>query len=180
MIYLFRIISNEDQEFYRDLVIEGSDTFLDFHDAIQQDLGYDPSQLASFFITNEHWEKQREITLIDMMQDPEQVAITMDQATIDGFITEATQRMIYVFDFFAERAFFIELLEQSDQASPRNTPFIGHAQGKAPLQLSPDNLMDDSDSDSAPDEYDLEECMNDLRIEDLDPDMFDSGMPEDF
>ena len=180
MIYLFRIISNEDQEFYRDLVIEGSDTFLDFHSALQKDLGYDPSQLASFFITNEHWEKQQEITLIDMMQDPEQLAITMDQATLDEFITEETQRMIYVFDFFAERAFFIELLEQSDQTSPRDTPFIGHAKGEAPPQLSPDHLLDDSDSDSVPDEYDLDEGMDDLRIDDLDPDMFDSGMPEDF
>ena len=63
MIYLFRIISDEDQEFYRDLVIDGTDTFLDFHHALQEDLGFDPSQLASFFITNEMWEKQQEITL---------------------------------------------------------------------------------------------------------------------
>ncbi len=30
MILLFRIISDEDQEFFRDLVIDGSDTFLEF------------------------------------------------------------------------------------------------------------------------------------------------------
>ena len=69
MIYLFRIISDEDQDFFRDLVIDGSDTFLDFHRALQENLGYDPSQLASFFITNEMWEKQQEITLIDMMEE---------------------------------------------------------------------------------------------------------------
>jgi len=178
MIYLFRIISDEDQEFCRDLVIEGSDTFLDFHHTLQENLGYDPSQLASFFITNEVWEKQQEITLIDMMQDPDLPVVIMDQVTLDEQITEASQRMIYLFDFFSDRAFFIELLETSDQTSSKDTPFIGYAKGEAPPQLSLDLLMDDSVS--APDLDDLDEGMDDLRIDDLDPDMFDSEMPEDY
>ena len=178
MIYLFRIISDEDQEFCRDLVIEGSDTFLDFHHTLQENLGYDPSQLASFFITNEVWEKQQEITLIDMMQDPDLPVVIMDQVTLDEQITEVSQRMIYLFDFFSDRAFFIELLETSDQTSSKDTPFIGYAKGEAPPQLSLDLLMDDSVS--APDLDDLDEGMDDLRIDDLDPDMFDSEMPEDY
>jgi hypothetical protein len=178
MIYLFRIISDEDQEFYRDLVIDGTDTFLDFHHALQKNLGFDPSQLASFFITNEMWEKQQEITLIDMMQEPGLSTITMDQVTLEEYITDETQRMIYVFDFFSERAFFIELLEKSDQTSPKETPFIGHARGKAPPQLSLDLLMDEPDAE--PDEDDPEERKDDLRLDDLDPDMFDTGMPDDF
>ena len=129
MIYLFRIISDENQGFFRDLVIDGSDTFLDFHHALQENLGFDPSQLASFFITNEMWEKQLEITLIDMMQDQSILTVTMEQATLEEYITEESQHMIYVFDFFSERAFFIELLEKSDQSSPRDTPFIGHGEG---------------------------------------------------
>ena len=178
MIYLFRIISDEDQEFCRDLVIEGSDTFLDFHHTLQENLGYDPSQLASFFITNEVWEKQQEITLIDMMQDPNLPVVIMDQVTLDEQITEVSQRMIYLFDFFSDRAFFIELLEKSDQTSSKDTPFIGYAKGEAPPQLLLDLLMDDSES--APDLDDLDEGMDDLRIDDLDPDMFDSEMPEDY
>ena len=178
MIYLFRIISDEDKEFCRDLVVADSDTFLDFHHTLQKDLGYDPSQLASFIITNEMWEKQQEITLIDMMQDPDQPVVTMGQATLDKYITEDEQRLIYVFDFFSERAFFIELIEKTDQASAKKTPFIGHAKGDAPPQLSIDPLMDDTDF--AEEELDGEEDMGDLRIDDLDPDMFDAGMPEDF
>ncbi len=178
MIYLFRIISDEDQDFCRDLVIDGSDTFLDFHHTLQENLGYDPSQLASFFLTNEVWEKQQEITLIDMMQDPDLPVVIMDQVTLDEQITEASQRMIYLFDFFSDRAFFIELLEESDQTSSKDTPFIGYAKGEAPPQLLLDLLMDDSES--APDLFDLDEGMDDLRIDDLDPDMFDSEMPEDY
>jgi hypothetical protein len=178
MIYLFRIISDENQDFYRDLVIDGTDTFLDFHQVLQQNLGYDPSQLASFFITNEQWEKQQEITLIDMMQDPSQNAITMENATLDEYIVDDSQRMIYVFDFFSERAFFIELLEKSDQVSPKDTPFIGHEKGDPPQQLAVDLLMEDPHLSM--EDPDNEDPSDDIRLEDLDPDMFDTGMPEDF
>jgi len=178
MIYLFRIISDEDQDFYRDLVIDGADTFLDFHQALQDNLDYDPTQLASFYITNEMWEKRQEITLIDMKQDQDVSAVTMDQVTLEEYITDESQHMIYVFDFFSERAFFIELIEKLDQTTPRPTPFIGQARGDAPPQLALDLLMDEPDGE--PEEFDDEDRQDNLRLDDLDPDMFDSGMPDDF
>lgn len=179
MIYLFRIISDEKQDFYRDLVIEGSDTFFDFHSVLQKDLEYDPTLLASFFITNDRWEKQQEITLIDMMQDPSIPALTMDQVTLDEYITDENQRMIYLFDFFSERAFFIELLEQLDQTSPRETPFIGHAQGAPPPQVALDQLLDEDHNPDADDSRNFDPD-DDLRLDDLDEDLLDDGIPEDF
>ncbi len=177
MIYLFRIISDENPDFYRDLVAGGTDTFLDFHSTLQKELGYDPTQLASFFITNANWEKEMEITLIDMMQEPGVTSFTMDQVTLEEHISELNQRMLYLFDFFSERAFFIELIEMEDQISPRQTPFIGHRQGDAPPQLALDQLMDESPELDDADPLDDPDNMN---IDDLDPDMFDAGIPEDF
>ena len=187
MILLFRIISNEDQEFYRDLVIDGSDTFLDFHHVLQENLGFDPTQLASFFITNEEWEKQNEITLIDMMQEPGAETLTMENVIMEQYFDDVNQRMIYVFDFFSERAFFMELIEYSDQESPRKTPFIAQSVGDPPQQLALDMLMDeltddgeadDGEADPGDDDYTPEG--DDLRIDDLDPDLFGSGNPEDY
>ena len=176
MILLFRIISDENQDFLRDLVIDGSDTFLDFHRVLQEDLGYDPSQLASFFLTNEMWEKQQEITLIDMAQEPGIETLTMGEVTLSECVKEMNQRMIYVFDFFSERAFFMELIEQSDASSPRETPFVAASKGDAPRQLALDML----DTEDEVEEDDMGEGMDDLRIEDLDQDMLDSLNPEDF
>ena len=177
MIFLFRIISDENPDFYRDLVAGGTDTFLDFHSTLQKELGYDPTQLASFFICNQQWEKEQEITLIDMMQEPGVTSYIMDQVTLEEHISELNQRMLYLFDFFSDRAFFIELIEMSDQNSPRITPFIGDRDGDPPQQLALDKLMDESQ------EFEESDPMDDpdnLRIDDLDPDMFDAGMPEDF
>ena len=179
MIYLFRIVSDEDQEFFRDVVAESSDTFLELHQVVQNNMGYDACQLASFFITNDLWEKQQEITLIDMMQDPTLGTPTMDQVTLEEYLTEISQRMIYVYDFFAERAFYMELIEMTDQTSPKDTPFIAQAEGDPPPQLAFDRLMDDPQApmeEMDPDDEDQE----DLRLDDLDPDMFDDGMPEDY
>ena len=182
MILLFRIISDEDQEFYRDLVIDGSDTFLDFHHVLQENLGFDPTQLASFFITNENWEKQNEITLIDMMQEPGAETLTMENVIMEHYFDDINQRMIYVFDFFSERAFFMELIEYSDQVSPRKTPFIAHSVGDPPQQLALDMLLnelaDEGEVDPYDDDYKPEG--DDLRIDDLDPDLLGSGNPEDY
>ena len=177
MIFLFRIISDENPHFFRDLVAGGTDTFLDFHNTLQKELGYDPTQLASFFICNANWEKEQEITLIDMMQEPGVSSYIMDQVTLEEHISELNQRMLYLFDFFSDRAFFIEMIEMSDQDSPRPTPFIGHREGDPPQQLALDKLMDEAQELEEPDPMDDPE---NLRIDDLDPDMFDSGMPEDF
>ena len=177
MILLFRIISDEDPDFYRDLVAEGTDTFLDFHNTLQKDLDYDPTQLASFFITNKQWEKEHEITLIDMMQEPGVICYTMEQVTLEEHLSELNQRMIYLFDFFSDRAFYIELIEMSDEVSPRETPFIGHRQGDPPPQLALDLLMDDAPEIEEADPLD---DPDNLRIDDLDPDMLDEELPEDF
>lgn len=179
MIYLFRIVSDEDPNFFRDVVTEGSDTFLELHQCLQENMGYDANQLASFFITNEMWEKQQEITLIDMMQDPNQGTPTMDQVTLDEFLTEISQRMIYVYDFFAERAFYMELIEMSDQTSTKNTPFVAQEGGDPPSQLAFDLLADNADVSAEPIDPEDEDQGN-QRLDDLDPDMFDDGMPEDF
>jgi hypothetical protein len=178
MIYLLRIISDEDQDFMRDLVIDGSDTFLDFHQCLQKDLNFDPSQLASFFITNDRWEKQQEITLIDMMQDTGIEVRTMEQVTIDEYLDEVNQRLVYVFDFFSERAFFMELIEMSDETSPRETPFIGHSKGDPPAQLALDLLSEEADPLLGEGEPDLDQ--DNIRLEDLDPDQLESGFPDDF
>jgi Plasmid pRiA4b ORF-3-like protein len=177
MIFLFRIISDENPEFFRDLVASDSDTFLDFHKVLQKELGYDPNQLASFFITNQLWEKEHEITLIDMMQEPAIKATTMEEASLGEYIQELKQRMLYIFDFFSERAFFIELIEKADESSSRKTPFIGHSKGDPPAQLALDLMMDE---ETEAGETNLLDDPDNLRIEDLDPDMLEEGMPEDY
>jgi len=176
MIFLFRIISDENPEFIRDLVAESSDTFLDFHTTLQKELGYDPAQLASIFLTNHQWEKEQEITLIDMMPDPGVSSFIMDQVTLGEYISQPNQRMLYVFDFFSDRTLFIEVLEMSDQVSQRPTPFISLRKGDPPPQMAVDLLMDEPEDMGDTDPMDYTDSLDsDFPY----PDEPEDEMPED-
>ncbi len=163
MIYKFRIISDESKEFARELLIDSTHTFLDFHHCLQKDLEYDPAQLSSFFITNASWEKQHQITLIDMMDEEAGNCSTMDQCKIGEHFKEKGQRMLYVYDFFSERSFFIELTEVMDISESKALPKVVFSHGDPPpqinlgledLMLSEDDLSDDPGEEFPGDDFD--------------------------
>lgn len=143
MIFKFRIISDESKDFARELLIDSNHTFLDFHHSLQENLSYDPAQLASFFITNAAWEKQLQITLIDMMDEEGGNRTTMDECKIGEHCKSKGQRMLYVFDFFSERSFFIELTEVMDISKSTDLPKVIFSHGEPPPQinLGLDDLM---------------------------------------
>jgi hypothetical protein len=162
MVYKFRIISDERRDFARELLINSDQTFLDFHHCLQSDLGYDPDQLSSFFITNSSWEKELQITLIDMMDEGNDSFCTMDQAVLKDHIAEKGDRMLYVFDFFSERSFFIELTEVIGVSESKALPKIVFASGDPPPQIdlalddltfSDEDFGDDFSTDSLDDEF---------------------------
>jgi len=66
MVYRFTIISDEVDDFMREIKIDSEATFFDFHKAILKSVDYKDDQMTSFFICDEDWEKEQEITLEDM------------------------------------------------------------------------------------------------------------------
>ncbi len=50
MIYKFRLVSDEVDNFKREIAIDADDTFLTFRNAICEAVGYDRGQMNSFFI----------------------------------------------------------------------------------------------------------------------------------
>jgi len=177
MIFKFRIISDEEKEFVRDIEISGSSTFLDFHEAIQKELDYDPTQLASFFLTDEGWEKELEITLIDMMSDSYQPPIIMKDARIGEYINAPKERMLYIFDFFSERAFFIECMETFTEKSGTAYPAVTYRKGVPPQQIM---ISMDEDPGEEEEAY-LNDLFNDEEIDEdfLNEEGFDEFYPEE-
>ena len=50
MVYRFIFISDEVDDFYREIQISSSATFLDFSNAILKSVGYPDDQMTSFFM----------------------------------------------------------------------------------------------------------------------------------
>ena len=135
MVYRFKMISNEVKEFVRDIEIRSCQSFFDLHKVIQEDLHYDTSQIASFFLTNHHWEKELEFTLFDMTDNGEIPTIPMEKTILKDYMKEERQRFLYVFDFFNERAFFLEITDFSKELELVTYPRISFSQGNPPKQI---------------------------------------------
>lgn len=111
MIYRFTIISDEVDDFVREIQIDPDATFYDFHQAILKCVGYTDDQMTSFFICDEDWEKEKEVTLEEMDDNPEIDSWVMDETPISELVEDEKQKLLYVFDYLTERCFFIELSE---------------------------------------------------------------------
>ena len=178
MVYRFTIISDEVDNFRREIQIDSDATFLDFHNAILASVGYPNDQMTSFFICDDNWEKETEVTLEDMGTSSDMDSWIMEDTPLSELLEDEKQHLLYVFDPLADRAFFIELSEiitGKSLSEPVCTKLIGDAPQHV---LDFDQLMatqvatttfDDSFSDD--EDFDLDE---------LDPDGFEMGGAEDF
>lgn len=163
MIYRFRMISIEDKAFLRDYDVDASNTFLDFHHFIQKNLKYDSHQLASFFLTDDHWNKGMELTLIDMENDAGPAAIPMETVKLNDLLKHKKERLLYVFDIFSDRAFFIELLDIHQPDPIKKYPLCAASIGDPPIQVE---IEDIKFTDSLLDEDLLDEISNDIGFDD--------------
>ncbi|MBQ8673828.1 MAG: hypothetical protein IJ511_07260 [Bacteroides sp.] len=111
MIYRFTIISDEADDFIREIQVDPEATFYDLHKAILQSVGYTDDQMTSFFICDDDWEKEKEITLEEMEDNPEVDTWVMRDTVISELVEDEKQKLLYVFDYMTERCFFIELSE---------------------------------------------------------------------
>lgn len=111
MIFRFLLLSDEVDDFRREIQIDSDASFLDLHHAISQSVNYKEDDMTSFFICSDDWEKEQEITLVEMDTSSEEDSYTMEATSLSDLLEDERQKMMYVFDYLTERAFFMELRE---------------------------------------------------------------------
>ena len=67
--YKFRVYYDEVEDFVRDIEILSNDNFESLHKALLDAIPLDGKELASFYICDSKWNKQKEISLMDMEDD---------------------------------------------------------------------------------------------------------------
>ncbi len=134
MIFTFRIVSDEVDNFKREIKIDAVATFLDLKNAICDSVGYDKNQMSSFFLCDRNWEKEKEITFEDMGSDADQDIWLMDESVLSDFIDDEGQKLIYVFDYMTDRAFFCEMTEMTTGKSLKD-PVCSLSLGQAPPEI---------------------------------------------
>lgn len=168
MIYKINFACEEGVKFRRSFEADSEATFLDLHKAILESLGWPDDQMTSFFLCNDRWEKEQEVTLVPMGNNFEFDNMVMDDTRLSDLMEEQGQRLIYVFDPMFERYFFgslkeilpgfmdgVKCVEQSGeapkQAQTEDLTAILGKDGKGDLDLDDDfyggNQYDEGDID---------------------------------
>jgi len=134
MVYRFLLLSDEADDFKREIQISSQATFFDFHKEILKATEYDANQMYSFFICEDDWSKRTEINLIEMDTSSEEDCFIMENTVLEDMLEEEHQKLLYVFDPLNERVFFIELREIITGKN-LNNPICSKSTGKAPEQF---------------------------------------------
>ena len=142
MVYRFRVTYEDHEDVYRDIEIKSSQSFLEFHSAIQQAIGFDNSKSATFYTSDDYWRKEDEISVENTSDDKAKKAKVKKEEpkkkkTIADHIDNPHQRFVYVFDPEKEWTFLIELLKivPGDNTAPY--PQCIKSSGIAPKQYKP-------------------------------------------
>jgi len=158
-VYKFKLFIEDNEDICREIEILSGQTFDDFHNAIQDAYKFDKKHAASFFVSDDYWRKDQEITLReeDLPLDAEELNQNvspkklMTKTKIAKYIDSPRQRFMYVFDPAIKWSFCIELMKILPDNPKGTYPTCVKSVGNAPKQykqakmatgeLSPDLLM---------------------------------------
>ncbi len=158
MAFIFNILSGEKENFFLQIEIDSNKSFLELHNIIQSELNFDSSQMATIFLTNEHWEKEIEISQVDMglEDDVYSEIILMEDTVIGEMLMQKKDKLIYVFDLFNDRALFVELFDINKKKIKKAKSL--QSKGTIPEQVifSEDILEENLNVDSFEDDFDDE------------------------
>jgi len=159
--YKFRVLVDSDtgKTCFRDISISSISTFDKLHHAIIKAFNFKGDQMASFYMSNEDWDKGEEIGLMDLTGENEDFQQMSDTLIWDK-ISQPKQKMVYVYDFLNMWCFYIDLLEINELDGKKEYPFLEFEQGKAPREESKSALfLGDLNSvyDEEGDEYGMDD-----------------------
>ena len=151
----FRAYYEDDDSVYRDIAIKHTHTFADLHNAILKAYDFDNKHQATFFRSNDSWQRGREITLEKYEKNYQAEPLLMAETPIGSEIKDPNQKFIYTYDFVKGWAFLIELINVSKVENAKTTyPSTIRIEGIGPAQYGTKSLLGDKFIDIE-EKYDL-------------------------
>lgn len=155
-ILKFRVYYEEDDSVYRDIAIKHKQSFLDLHKAILKAYEFDTKHAATFYRSNDSWQRGREITLEKYDKSYVVEPLLMADTSIGSEIFDPNQKFIYVYDFVKGWSFLVELINVSKEENPKlEYPATVRVEGIAPSQYGTKGLVGDKLAEME-EKYDLQ------------------------
>jgi len=154
-ILKFRVYFEEDEAVYRDVVIKHTQTFEDLHYAILKAYEFDSKHDATFYRSNDNWQRGREISFAKYDKLYKAEPLLMAAVTIGSEIRDTNQKFVYQYDFVKNWTFMLELINVSKEENSRITyPSVTRVEGIGPQQYGTRSLLGDKFADIE-EKYDL-------------------------
>ena len=162
MIYKIRLILDTKEDVVRDIAIDFNDSLEDLHNAITNAFGFDGTEMAAFYLTDDDWNQGEEM----------EANISMQGFILRDILTEDKGKLLYVYDFFSMWTFYVELISAEEKTPQVELPSILLSVGVVPSE-APDKEFISEDSSNGDDDDDFDTLEN---FDDFDFDNFDELM----
>jgi hypothetical protein len=142
-ILRFRIYWEEDESIYRDVAIRHTQTFAELHEAILKSFEFDNKHKATFYRSNDSWQRGREITLEKYDKAYKAEPLIMSEVAIGTEIRDPNQKFVYEYDFNKNWHFMVELIQVDKEENKKLTyPSCIRTEGISPSQYGTKGLVD--------------------------------------
>src|SRR5260221_1601281 len=143
-ILKFRVYFEEDDSIYRDVAVRHTQSFLQLHQIILKAYEFDSKHQATFYRSNDNWQRGREISLDKYEKAYKADPLMMADTIIGSEIFDPNQKFVYVYDFVKNWGFLVELINVSKEESGKlEYPVVIKTEGIPPSQYGTKGLVGD-------------------------------------
>lgn len=152
----FRISWEDEESIFRDILIKSQQTFLEFHAAILNAFEFADEKDATFFRSNDNWQRGREIVL-KPDDKPRRVApLLMAQTTLSEVVHNPNEKFVYLYDFVKGWTFLVELIAVTREENKNVVyPVCIRKEGPPPKQYGKTKPDHETGMTETEDRYDL-------------------------
>jgi hypothetical protein len=155
----FRVYWEEDDAIYRDVLVKHTQNFQDLHTIILKAFEFDQKHDATFYRSNDTWQRGREISKEVYDRAYKVAPLLMAETVIGTEIIDTNQHFIYEYDFVKSWSFLIQLIQvikNSDADMTLEYPLVSRIEGVGPMQYGTKGLLGEKFADIE-EKYDLNE-----------------------
>lgn len=156
----FRVYWEEDDAIYRDVLVKHTQNFQDLHTIILKAFEFDQKHDATFYRSNDTWQRGREISKEVYDRAYKVAPLLMEETIIGSEIIDTNQHFIYEYDFVKSWSFLIQLIQVVKNADADMTleyPLVSRIEGVGPMQYGTKGLLGEKFADIE-EKYDLNEA----------------------
>lgn len=136
MTYRFILFSEETENFVMEIKASPSATFLDLHNLIIRECGYEEQENHIFSICDENWKIKEKVYLRDTgTTGYDEDLYIMENTTLEELVEEEGQKIAYLYDGNERKNFLMELVENMF-GEKTGDAYVSRRKGTPPTQVS--------------------------------------------